>query len=139
MTSPDATTAPVRLVLVDQNDLLLDMLSTCLGHLPGIAIAGRARSGVEGIALVGTIAPDAVLLNLTLPDMSGLTAMRRIKSLPHAPLVIMMTFHSSHAAMETIRGLGADDCILKSEVARAAGPAIERLMERCRSGGPGKG
>jgi len=73
-----------RLVLVDQNDLLLDM--------------------------------------------SGLTPLRRMKSLPRAPLVIMMTFDCSKAARAAIRELGADDCIIKSELALSIWPTVERLL-----------
>lgn len=117
-----------RLVLVDQNDLLLDMLSACLGRIEGLEVAGTARTGSTAVALVDRVAPDVVLLNLTLPDMSGLTALRRMKSLPRAPLVIVMTFDCSKAARAAIRDLGADDCIIKSDLAQAIWPTVERLL-----------
>jgi len=123
-----------RLVLVDQNDLLLEMLSVCLGRIEGLEVAGTARSGQTAVALVESVAPDVVLLNLTLPDMSGLTALRRMKSLPRVPLVIMMTFDCSKAARAAICELGADDCIVKSEIAQAIRPTVERLL-RERSAG----
>jgi CheY-like chemotaxis protein len=108
-----------RLVLVDQNDLLLEMLSACLGRIEGLEIAGTARSGRTAVALVDRVAPDVVLLNLTLPDMSGLTALRRMKSLPRA----------------AICDLGADDCIVKSELAQAIWPTVERLLRGRSAGG----
>jgi len=117
-----------RLVLVDQNDLLLDMLSACLGRIEGLEVAGTARTGSTAVTLVDQVAPDVVLLNLTLPDMSGLTALRWMKSLPRAPLVIMMTFDCSKAARAAICELGADDCIIKSDLAQAIWPTVERLL-----------
>lgn len=117
-----------RLVLVDQNDLLLDMLQACLGRIEGLEVAGTARSGSTAVTLVDQVAPDVVLLNLTLPDMSGLTALRQMKSLPHPPLVIMMTFDCSKAARAAICDLGADDCIIKSELAQAIWPTVVRLL-----------
>jgi two-component system response regulator AlgR len=126
-----------RLVLVDQNDLLIEMISACLDRAQGIEIAGTAKRGDEAIALVDRIRPEVVLLNLTLPDMSGLTALRRMKLLPDPPIVIVMTFHCSNAARAAIRDLGADDCIIKSEVARALSPTVERLLGRRKlDGGP---
>lgn len=120
--------ARARLVLVDQNDLLIEMISACLDRARGIEIAGSAKSGDEAIALVERLRPEVVLLNLTLPDMSGLTALRRMKLLADPPIVIVMTFHCSNAARAAIRDLGADDCIIKSEVARTLAPTVERLL-----------
>lgn len=125
-----------RLVLVDQNDLLIEMISACVDRAQGIEIAGTAKRGDEAIALVERLRPDVVLLNLTLPDMSGLTALRRMKLLPEPPIVIVMTFHCSNAARSAIRDLGADDCIIKSEVARALAPTVERLLGRLKLDGP---
>ena len=124
-----------RLVLVDQNDLLIEMISACLDRAQGIEIAGTAKRGDEAIALVERLRPEVVLLNLTLPDMSGLTALRRMKLLPDPPIVIVMTFHCSNAARAAIRDLGADDCIIKAEVARTLSPTVERLLGRRKLGG----
>jgi two-component system response regulator AlgR len=125
-----------RLVLVDQNDLLIEMISACLERAPGITIAGSAKTGGEAIALVEQLRPEVVLLNLTLPDMSGLTLLRRVKTLADPPIVIVMTFHCSNAARAAIRDLGADDCIIKSEVARALSPMVERLLGHRKLDGP---
>jgi two-component system response regulator AlgR len=134
-----SATAPApraRLLLVDQNDLLIEMISACLDRAQGIEIAGTAKRGDEAIALVERLRPEVVLLNLTLPDMSGLTALRRMKLLPDPPIVIVMTFHCSNAARAAIRDLGADDCIIKSEVARVLSPTVERLLGRRKLDGP---
>src|SRR5262249_7059824 len=125
-----------RLLLVDQNDLLIEMISACLDRAQGIEIAGSAKTGAEAIALVERLRPDVVLLNLTLPDMSGLTALRKMKLQEEPPIVIVMTFHCSNAARAAIRDLGADDCIIKSEVARTLSPMVERLIGQRRIGGP---
>jgi len=128
--------SPARLVLVDQNDLLIEMISACLERAPALAIAGSAKTGGEAIALVEQLRPEVVLLNLTLPDMSGLTALRRMKMLPDPPIVIVMSFHCSNAARAAIRELGADDCIIKSEVARTLSPMVERLLGHRKLDGP---
>ncbi len=134
--STSVTGPRARLVLVDQNDLLIEMISACVDRALGIEIAGTAKRGDEAIAVVERLRPDVVLLNLTLPDMSGLTALRRMKLLPEPPIVIVMTFHCSNAARAAIRDLGADDCIIKSEVAPALSPSVERLLGRLRLDGP---
>jgi DNA-binding response OmpR family regulator len=125
-----------RLVLVDQNDLLLEMLGLCLGRIEGLDVVGMARSGETAVPLVKQTSPDVVLLNLTLPDMSGLTALLRMKALPRAPIVIMMTFDCSNAARAAICDLGADDCIVKSEIAQAIRPTVERLIRERGTAGP---
>jgi len=125
-----------RLVLVDQNDLLIEMVSACVDRAQGIEITGTAKRGDEAVGLVERLRPDVVLLNMTLPDMSGLTALRRMKLLPDPPIVIVMTFHCSNTARSAIRDLGADDCIIKSEVARTLSPTVERLLGRRKIDGP---
>jgi two-component system response regulator AlgR len=134
--SSQAPDPRARLVLVDQNDLLIEMISACVDRAQGIAIAGTAKRGDEAVGLVERLRPDVVLLNLTLPDMSGLTALRRMKLLPDPPIVIVMTFQCSNAARAAIRDLGADDCIIKSEVARTLSPTVERLLGRRKLDGP---
>ena len=112
------------------------MISACVDRAQGIEITGTAKRGDEAVGLVEQLRPDVVLLNLTLPDMSGLTALRRMKQLSEPPIVIVMTFHCSNAARSAIRELGADDCIIKSEVARTLSPTVERLLGRRKLDGP---
>jgi DNA-binding response OmpR family regulator len=57
-----------------------------------------------------------------------------MKLLPDPPIVIVMTFHCSNAARAAIRDLGADDCIIKAEVARTLSPTVERLLGRRKLG-----
>ena len=119
---------PVRVFLVDDNDDFLDGVSECLAHLPEFLIAGRAHSGQETFARLEEMSADLVLVDMTLPDMSGLELTRRIKSNPSAPLVVLMTFHDSGAARLVAAAAGADGLISEAGLREQLAPLIEKLL-----------
>ena len=118
----------VRLLLVDQNDDFLDGLSAWLADSPAIQVTGVAHSASEAIERVGRLSPDMVLMDMALPDMSGLEAVRRIKSRPGAPLVILMTFHDSISIRTEARASGADGCLSKPEITKEFFLVAETLL-----------
>jgi CheY-like chemotaxis protein len=72
--------AATRVLLVDRNDDFLDAFAAWLARSDGLEIAGRAHGGHEAIERVRCLAPDVVVMDLMLPDMTGLEATRRIKA-----------------------------------------------------------
>jgi CheY-like chemotaxis protein len=118
----------VRVLVVDQNDDFLDALTGWLDAQPGLEVVGRAHDGRQAIERVEREVPDVVVLDVMLPDMTGIEATRRIKSRPGAPQVVLMSFHDSRAARAEAAAAGADDCIPKAEVTHALLPAIEQLV-----------
>ena len=104
-----------RLLLVDRNDDFLDGLRSLLEHEPGTEVVGRAHSASEAIARARRLRPHLVLMDVALSDMSGFQAVAKLKALPSAPRVVLMTFHASHAAREPAHEAGADGCVSKAE------------------------
>lgn len=107
-----------RVLLVDENDDFLDGLAAWIDGCAGFAVAGVAHSADEAFERIDRLAPDMVLMSMTLPDLSGLEATRRMKSRPAAPLVVLMTFHQIGAGRAEALAAGADGCLAKPEVAR---------------------
>jgi DNA-binding NarL/FixJ family response regulator len=105
--------APIRLVIVDDHALVREGLRTMLAHQQSLLIVGEAATGAEGIAAVGTHQPDVVLLDIRLPDMSGLEACRRIHQLhPHVHAVMLTVYEDEHYVFEALRA-GARGYLLK--------------------------
>ena len=117
-----------RVLLVDENDDFLDGIASWLAGQGGLVLLGRAHSGGEAVARARQLAPDVVLMDISLTDMSGFEAVRLIKDLRPAPKVFLMTFHESRAAVIAAFAAGADGCVSKSAVIEALPKAIESLL-----------
>ena len=124
----------MRVLLVDDDDGFRDTLRSVLCR-PGREIeVDEASDGQAGIRLVARRRPDAVVMDITMPGMSGLEATRRLKaSWPELP-VIVLTVHDEPVYERTARAAGADAFLLKKTAATALWPALERLAspERAR-------
>ena len=89
----------MRLMLVDDHELVRAGLRTFLGLQPDIEVVGEAGSGEQALALVPGLDPDIVLLDLVLPGMSGLDVVRRLRTAHPAVKVVVLT---SYAGEESV-------------------------------------
>ena len=81
--------APVRVVLVDDQDLVRAGLRLILESDSGLTVVGEAGDGVEALAVIAQVRPDVVLMDIRMPNMDGVEATRRIG--PDGPRVIILT------------------------------------------------
>jgi len=121
-------TSPSTVVVVDDDDVFRRVMTGELERL-GFTLAG-AGSGAEAIRAVAELQPDIVLLDLRLPDMSGLEVLKRIRESSPASEVIMLTGHGSiDTAIESIR-CGAFDYVAKPCPIDEIEVRIQRALER---------
>ncbi|MDQ4124044.1 MAG: response regulator transcription factor [Actinomycetota bacterium] len=114
---------PVRLLLVDDHDVVLHGLAEFFEHVPEIEVVGRALSGEEALGLLASANADVALLDLRLPAMDGIALCREIRSRrPETRCLILSSFGDEDAVIEAMLG-GASGFVLKEspleEVARA--------------------
>jgi DNA-binding NarL/FixJ family response regulator len=119
--------AVVRVLVVDRNDDLLDGLSAWLRREPNVTIVGSARTGPEAVDLVDRLRPDLLIMDISISGMNGFEATRKIKSVPRAPAVVLMTLHDSEAARAEAWAAGADDLIPTAEVTGRLRKLLEDL------------
>ena len=90
----------IRIVVVDDHPVVRQGLRAALRVLPGLDLAGEAADGREAVALVSTVQPDIVLMDLVLPVMDGITATRAIKrSHPNVRVLALTTFSESELVL----------------------------------------
>lgn len=88
-----AEAAKIRVLTVDDHPLLHEGIATVIRNEPDMTLAGQASSGHEAVQRYREFAPDVTLMDLRLPDMSGLDAMIAIRSeFPEARVIILTTF-----------------------------------------------
>src|SRR5260370_29810939 len=84
---------PIRVLLVDDHELVRTGLRTMLGGDPGVDVVGDADSGAAALAQARALTPDLVLLDARLPDLDGDEVCRRFLSgTAHLAVVLFVTF-----------------------------------------------
>src|SRR5262245_3587449 len=122
-----AETAMPTLLAIDDQDAIRHALGRVF-HNSGIVLV-TASTGAEGVELARRAAPDVVLVDLVLPDQSGLDVFRQIRELDrHIPVVIMTGEATSESAIDAIRR-GAFDYLIKPLEPDALRSLVERAIE----------
>jgi DNA-binding NarL/FixJ family response regulator len=107
---PDAT---LRVLIADDHPLVRRGMRSMLGALPGFEIVGEAGTGREAVSLAGTLRPDVVLMDLQMPDLSGIEATRRIVAVqPDARILVVTLFQDDDSVFLALRA-GARGYVLK--------------------------
>ncbi len=109
--------APVRVVLVDDQALFRTGVRMLIESQPDLAVAGEAADGGQAVALVARVRPDVVLMDLRMPVLDGIEATRRIvaagsAAAPAPRIIVLTTFDLDEAAARALRG-GASGFVLK--------------------------
>ncbi len=119
-----------KILLVEDNEMNRDMLSRRLAR-NGYELA-CAIDGAEGVAMAGSVAPDLILMDMSLPVIDGWEATRQLKADPatRAIPVIALTAHAMDGDEQKARDAGCDDYDTKPvELPRLLGK-IEALLAR---------
>lgn len=104
---------PVSVLLVDDDALVRSALRLILGGDPAITVVGEASDGKEGVALVESLRPDVVLMDIRMPRLDGLAATERALALqPDLVVVVLTTFDTDDMVLSALR-LGARGFLLK--------------------------
>jgi len=104
---------PVRVVVVDDQELFRRGLTMLLGIEDGIEVVGEASNGIDGVSLVVSSVPDVVLLDVRMPKQSGIEACVAIKEAVPMTKIIMLTVSDDEADLYEAVKSGASGYLLK--------------------------
>jgi DNA-binding NarL/FixJ family response regulator len=142
----------IRVLLVDDHDVFRHGLAQLLGD-EGLDVVAEASGGEAGVRLAGELKPDVVLMDLSMPGMSGVEATRAIAVGDDAPRVVVLTLSDDDASMLEALLAGAAGYVLKDATleqiaaavqAAAAGDAVipprvaPELLRRLRASEPAR-
>jgi two-component system response regulator NreC len=123
--------AQTRLLLVDDHAVVRGGLKMLLAADPEIEIVGEAETGAQGAQLADKLRPDVILMDISMPDMNGIEATRRIKAEHPEIAVLALTMHEDDQYFYEMLSAGASGYVPK----RAAPNDLISAIHAIRGGG----
>jgi len=106
--------APIRVLVVDDHPLLREGITAMLAGQPDLVLIGEATDGIEACAQYRALRPDVTLMDLQMPNRSGLDAITEIRAeFPDARIVVLTTYRGDVQALRALKA-GAAGYLLKS-------------------------
>jgi DNA-binding NarL/FixJ family response regulator len=119
-------TKTVRILVADDHEIVREGVLRLIDRHADLEVCGTAVTGREAVSEARRLEPDVVLLDISMPELNGLDAARKIRRLQSRPEVLIFTAHETDELIKKSFNAGAKSYILKSE-----GP--EQLIEAIRS------
>ena len=115
------------MLLVDDNQAILDCLVKMLGR--DYTIVGALRDGPRTLDAVAILKPDVVVMDISMPEISGLAIARLLQESPPAPPVVFVTVHEDPEFREAAHDVGAAGYVVKSAMETELKPALELALK----------
>ena len=124
---PVAHDGPIRILLVEDHDMVAEAIRMALNRSPDLEVVGRSASVAAGLAEAGRQHPDVVLLDRRLPDGDGIAAIGRIKAAAPAARVLVLAGEATPGVAARVAEAGGAGLILKADNLRELQDAVRRV------------
>jgi len=118
-----------NIVIAEDHTILREGLKSLLSSQPDFKIVGEAGDGLEAIRCVQNHSPDMILLDLSMPKMTGLDAIKEIKRVNADTKIIVLTVHSTEEYILATLQAGADGYVLKDAHSTELLTAIRHVLD----------
>ncbi len=120
----------IKILLCDDNDNFRQLLMQYVNSMPGVEIVGEAIDGVDVIEKTERLDPDLVLMDLSMPNQSGLDATKTIKEKWPDKSVIILTLYEDTVYKELADEFNADGFIAKSSIKTQLPAIIQEKLKK---------
>jgi two-component system CheB/CheR fusion protein len=126
---PQAQAAPsARVLIADDHEIMRQGVRTLLASEVNWEICGEAVNGREAVEKTAQLSPDLVILDLNMPVLDGLAALREIVAKRPSAKILVLTVHDSDSTIHEIFTAGAQGCLLKSQTAHDLVRAVKMVL-----------
>ena len=126
-----APSGPVRVLMVDDHPVVLAGLRALVGAEPDFTIVGEARDGRTALTLATRLAPDVVVLDISIPEINGIELAAALRTEAPECRVLILTVHEERAYLRQALELGVGGYLLK----RSACDELPRAIRAVAAGG----
>jgi two-component system, NarL family, response regulator NreC len=126
-----------RILLVDDQTILREGIKSLLSFQPNLEVIGEAGDGLEAVRLVDKLQPDLVLMDLSMPIMSGVEAIQEIKKKWPEMKLLALTVNETEEYISATLKAGADGYVLKDSTRSELFQAINNVLSGKRVLSPG--
>jgi two-component system response regulator NreC len=106
----------IRVLIADDHQVVRVGLRTLLDGEPDMAVIGEAGNGAEAVAAAARLNPDVVIMDISMPEMDGLEATRRIRAASTTTHILILTVHAQERYLFPVLKAGASGYVLKSTI-----------------------
>ena len=104
----------IKILLVDDHQIIIDGLKSVMKNTNDISVVGEANNGREAIRLLSILNIDVILMDIDMPVMNGIEALKEIKRNLRDVKVIILSMHQESAMIKNLISIGADGYLLKN-------------------------
>jgi len=120
---------PLRIMIADDHDLMRRGIRTLLESHAGWEVCGEAKTGREAVEKADDLKPDIIILDISMPDLNGVEAARRIRKTYVNTEILILSMHYSDQLIREIVDAGVRGYIVKSDSDRDLLIAVETLAK----------
>lgn len=121
-------TKPIRVLVADDHMIVRTGIRHVLESEPGFEVVGEAANGADALALAAELLPDVVVLDISMPDVSGLELAARLRDTGGTRVLILSMHNNAEYVLESVRA-GAHGYLLKDTAATELRTAIRAVCQ----------
>jgi DNA-binding NarL/FixJ family response regulator len=118
---------PIRILVADDHGVVRQGLKTILSNRPGWTVCAEASSGLEAINLAELFRPDVAVIDLNMPGVDGMEAIRQIKNKFPEIGIVVLTLYYSRQLLRDVSDAGARGYVMKSDADRDLVAAVDAV------------
>jgi DNA-binding NarL/FixJ family response regulator len=120
---------PCTLLIADDHWVVRQALRTVVAGRPDLVVVGEAADGFQAVELSDSLKPDLMLLDISLPGISGMQVLEQLSTREISPSVIVFTMHPADQYARHVRNLGAKGFLSKDSEAGTILNTLDRVMK----------
>lgn len=119
----------IRILIADDHTLVRRGLRAILNLMEDVEVVGEATNGIEAVDLVKKLAPDIVVMDVSMPRLDGIGATNQIRQLEVSPHIVVLSMYDDPDLVQKALQTGASGYLVKRSVSEELLPAIKQIRQ----------